>query len=47
MQTKRYVYKLTFPDGMVYFGSTSDVKRRWGESGAEYKGVHEAILKED
>lgn len=38
MAKKRYVYKLTFPDGMVYFGSTADVEKRWAGDGKKYNG---------
>lgn len=38
MAWKHIVYKLTFPDGMVYIGSTSNVKARWANGGAKYKG---------
>lgn len=43
---KRYLYKLTFPNGMVYIGCTYDIKTRWAGSGAHYKGmgkVYDAI----
>lgn len=44
---RRYVYKLTFPNGKVYFGSTYSVKTRWANDGAHYKTqpVYEAIEK--
>lgn len=42
---RRSVYKLTFPNGMVYIGSTSDVEQRWANNGVGYRGqsVYEAI----
>lgn len=42
---ERSVYRLTFPNGMVYIGSTSDTKKRWANNGSGYKGqaVYEAI----
>lgn len=43
---KRYLYKLTFPNGMVYIGCTYDIKQRWAGSGSHYKQlpkVYEAI----
>lgn len=33
---KRYLYKLTFPNGMVYIGCTHDIKQRWAGNGAHY-----------
>lgn len=39
MGEQRYVYKLTFPDGMVYFGSTSNIKHRWRNNGSSYSGM--------
>jgi hypothetical protein len=46
MSYKKYVYKLTFPNGMVYFGASKDVLARWGDKGAHYKRqpIHERIL---
>jgi len=43
--SKRYLYKLTFPNGMVYIGCTYDIKQRWAGKGAHYYGmkVYEAI----
>lgn len=35
---KKYLYKLTFPNGMVYIGTARDVKSRWAGSGSHYKG---------
>lgn len=37
MSYKKYVYKLTFPNGMVYFGVTNDIDRRWANNGDHYK----------
>ncbi len=47
IKKRRYVYKLTFPDGMLYFGSTYSVEERWADNGTHYKGqpVYEAIEK--
>lgn len=39
MYDKKYLYKLTFPNGMVYIGSTSDIKNRWAGKGCHYKGM--------
>lgn len=41
----RYVYRLTFPNGMVYIGIANAVERRWANQGIGYKGqkVYEAI----
>lgn len=39
MEPKQYLYRLTFPNGMVYIGSTHDVKDRWAGNGAHYKGM--------
>lgn len=41
----RYVYKLTFPNGMVYIGRAHSVEQRWANNGAHYKGqkVYDAI----
>ena len=36
---KKYVYKLTFPNGMVYFGSTWSVEDRWRGDGDGYKDM--------
>lgn len=38
MSYRRIVYKLTFPNGMVYIGSTSNLKSRWANKGSKYKG---------
>ena len=34
---KRYLYKLTFPNGMVYIGTTFDIDKRWDNNGSHYK----------
>ena len=31
------VYQHVTPDGMYYFGATSNIKRRWSNNGAKYK----------
>lgn len=31
------LYKLTFPNGMVYIGVTVDTKKRWANRGAHYR----------
>ena len=36
---RRFVYKLTFPDGNVYIGSTSNLKARWANDGANYRNT--------
>lgn len=42
---RRYVYKLTFPNGMLYFGSTYSVEERWSNNGRNYcdQSVYAAI----
>lgn len=42
---KKYVYKLTFPDRMVYIGIADSVEKRWANDGRNYKGqkVYDAI----
>lgn len=47
MSYRCIVYKLTFPDGKVYIGSTHSTKTRWANSGANYKGTAagEAIVR--
>lgn len=35
---KRYLYKLTFPNDMVYIGTTFDIDKRWDNDGFNYKG---------
>lgn len=34
---KQYLYRLTFPNGMVYIGSTFDIKSRWAGKGYKYR----------
>ena len=34
---KRYVYKLTFPNGMVYIGVAHSVEDRWANNGIHYR----------
>lgn len=34
---RQYLYRLTFPNGMVYIGTTSNVKTRWAGKGANYR----------
>lgn len=38
MFDKKYVYKLTFPNGKAYFGVTRDIYNRWGNNGNQYRG---------
>lgn len=47
VKKRRYVYKLTFPDGMAYFGSTYSVEERWADNGTHYKSqpVYDVIEK--
>ena len=33
------VYQHVTPDNMYYFGQTNNIKRRWSNNGAEYKGT--------
>lgn len=42
---KRYLYKLTFPNGRVYIGITNEIKNRWAGGGTHYKGtgIYDAI----
>lgn len=40
MQEKQYLYRLTFPNGMVYIGATSDIESRWANNGSHYKGQY-------
>lgn len=43
---KRYIYKLTFPNGKVYIGCTCDTKQRWAGAGCFYrnnKKLYQAI----
>lgn len=39
MEDRHYVYKLTFPDGKVYFGSTGSIKSRWRGNGDGYRAL--------
>ena len=39
MNKKYVVYQHVTPDGMYYFGQTNNIKRRWRNNGAEYKGT--------
>ena len=39
MENNHSVYQHVTPDGMYYFGATSNVERRWRNNGAEYKGT--------
>ena len=39
MENNYSVYQHVTPDGMYYFGQTNDIKRRWKNNGAEYKGT--------
>lgn len=43
---KQYLYRLTFPNGMVYIGSTFDIKSRWAGKGYKYRDqdVYEHII---
>lgn len=34
---KQYLYKMTFPNGMVYIGTTFDIYTRWANRGVGYK----------
>ena len=34
---KQYLYKLTFPNGMVYIGTAFDVNDRWSNGGSGYR----------
>lgn len=44
-ETRKYVYKLIFPNGKFYFGSTHDIKERWRGNGDGYRdmAVYSAI----
>lgn len=35
---KQYLYKMTFPNGMVYIGTAYDISSRWANNGAGYRG---------
>ena len=39
MENNYSVYQHVTPDGMYYFGQTNNIKRRWSNNGAEYKGT--------
>ena len=39
MENNFSVYQHVTPDGMYYFGATSNIKRRWEGNGAGYKGT--------
>ena len=39
MDKKYVVYQHVTPDGLYYFGATNNIKRRWRNNGAEYKGT--------
>ena len=39
MDKKYVVYQHVTPDGMYYFGATSNIKRRWSNNGSLYKGT--------
>ena len=39
MENNYSVYQHVTPDGMYYFGQTNDIKRRWRNNGAGYKGT--------
>ena len=39
MENNYSVYQHVTPDGMYYFGQTNNIKRRWRNNGAEYKGT--------
>ena len=43
---RQFVYKLEFPNGKVYIGSTHSVSERWANDGVHYKGqrVYDLIL---
>lgn len=34
---KQYLYKMTFPNGMVYIGTAFDIHNRWANRGAAYR----------
>ena len=35
---KRYLYKMTFPNDMVYIGTAYDIEERWKNNGSGYRG---------
>ena len=37
MYHKQYLYKMTFPNGMVYIGTAFDIRQRWANHGAGYR----------
>lgn len=39
MENNYSVYQHVTPDGMYYFGQTQNVKQRWSNNGAGYKGT--------
>lgn len=39
MENNYSVYQHVTPDGLYYFGATSNIKRRWRNNGIEYKGT--------
>ena len=39
MENNYSVYQHVTPDGMYYFGQTQNVKKRWSNNGAGYKGT--------
>ena len=39
MKNNYSVYQHVTPDGMYYFGQTNNIKRRWRNNGAGYKGT--------
>ena len=39
MENNYSVYQHVTPDGMYYFGQTNNIKRRWRNNGAGYKGT--------
>ena len=39
MENNYSVYQHVTPDKMYYFGQTNNIKRRWRNNGAEYKGT--------
>lgn len=43
MYDKKYLYKLTFPNGKAYFGATRDITQRWANNGQHYR--HQQVYK--
>ena len=39
MENNYSVYQHVTPDNMYYFGQTNNIKRRWSNNGARYKGT--------